>query len=95
MRKVIALTVVTVALGGCSGGSSVSEAGVDDFVTEVQSAVPETHAYDRDTLENIAENVCTLGDIDQAVEVLDNYSQIPAVDRDAVARIALETACAE
>jgi hypothetical protein len=87
--------VVTFALAGCGGTDVVTQGGVDAFVAEVQKSVPETQAYDRGTLENIAENVCTLGNIEDAVRVLDNYSQIPAVDRDAVARIALENACAE
>lgn len=86
--------LVALTLAGCGSGP-ITDEGVDAFVAEVQTAVPETRAYDRETLENVAHNVCTLGSIDQAVEVLDNYSQIPEVDRDAVARIALENACAE
>ncbi len=93
-KRSLVAVVLTATLAGCGGSSSVTDSGVDAFIAEVHSAVPQTRAYGRDTLRNIAENVCTLGDMG-AVEVLDNYSQIPAQDRDAVARIALETACAQ
>jgi hypothetical protein len=94
MRSFMGVVVLAVTLVGC-GSSPITDDGVDAFVAEVQAAVPETQAYGRDQLEGVARNVCTLDNIDQSVEVLDNYSQIPAASREAVARIALENTCAE
>jgi len=94
MRVAAGLGVLALALTGCVSGG-VTGSDVDAFVAEVRAAVPQTKAYDHDTLENLAYNICSRGSSDLAVQVLDGYAQIPASDRDAVARIALETVCAE
>ena len=93
LAMLTAAAASTMLLAGCS--ESVTDEGVEEFITEVQAYVPSANAYTDDTLRSIASNVCTLGNVDQAVQVLDNYSQIEPEDYEEVARIALDTACAE
>lgn len=62
-------------------------------MTEVRAKVPGARAYTDDQLRSMAENICTLGTVDKAVQILDNFSQIEASDREEVATIALRTAC--
>jgi hypothetical protein len=88
----LALLLASVAAGCGIGGVTGSD--VDAFVAQVQAEVPQTQAYGREALENLAYNVCT-GNADIAIEVLDDYPRIPAGDRETVARIASETVCGE
>lgn len=85
---------LALVLTGCVSGG-VTGSGVDAFVAEVHEAVPQTQAYERDTLENVAFNVCSRGSLDLAVGMLEIYPKIPAADREAVARIAMENVCAD
>lgn len=87
------LTAALVLVSGCSD-SLGGEAAQQDFLVDVRTNVPGANKADDDYLLNAAQNVCTLGNVDQGVEILDNYSAIEAEDRVEFARIALRTACA-
>ncbi len=63
------------------------------YLKKVRADIPGAVAYDDGLLLNMASNVCSLGSVDLGVEVLDNYSQIEAEDRQELATIALKTAC--
>lgn len=90
-RHALVAVAVAVLLVGCGG--SVSDQGAAAFVAKVKASVPETRAYSDEQLRSMAENICTLGSVDKAVQVLDNFSAVPTADRAAVAAIGLETAC--
>lgn len=108
MRRGVAALAAAFALAGCSsesGGEPADEpAGAtttepaensddDVYIKKVRAAIPGAAAYDDDVLHNMAENVCALGSVELGVQVLDNYSQIEAEDREELAAIALKTAC--
>ena len=82
-------------VAGCSGGSGISDSNSAAYLSEVRNAIPGAASYTDDQLINMAENVCSVGSTSQGVEVLDNYSEIAAEDRERVAYIALTEACPE
>jgi hypothetical protein len=94
--QVLLLAAVSVLLvAGCAGGSGISDNDSAAYLSEVRNAVPGAASYTDDQLLNMAENVCSVGSTSQGVEMLDNYSEIAAEDRERVAYLALTEACPE
>lgn len=52
------------------------DAKVTAFLRDVKANVPGASAYPNDMLLDMAHNICILGNLQQGVEIMDNYSQI-------------------
>lgn len=85
------IALLTGALAAC--GSGVSDEDGKAFVEHVREFIPSTAAYDDESLIDMAEHVCQLGNEEDGVRILDNYRDLEAEDYSAFAISALTYAC--
>jgi len=94
--SIVAAAVLASLLAGCGGGEPVvTDANGAKFVRHVRHWIPSTSAYSDEMLIDMAANVCRVGNEDDGVRILDNYSELEAEDYSAFAISALDYACPE
>lgn len=91
-RRLIALAAAGLVISGC-GAAPIPAENQQPYLNSVRKHVPSAAFFSDDQLLDMAETICTHGDVDRGVDALDNYSLLDAEDREPLASLAVSVAC--